>query len=126
MQEPLLLPETDESLRFVPRSPGFLRRTRLVNGLLGGWAIVIGTGSWLEGHLVARLGLATRQPNLRGCGINAKEVWDLVQQELRLEPNKAPLVVLTDSIEADQGRELMRRLRQLQQSLQILLLVQDD
>ena len=126
MPEPLLLPETDESLRFVPRSPGFLRRTRLVNGFLGGWSIVIGTGSWLEGHLVARLGMATRQPNLRGCGINAKEVWDLVQQELRLEPNKAPLVVLTDSFEADQGRELMQRLRQRRQSLQILLLVQDD
>jgi len=126
MPEPLLLSKAEETLRFLPRSPGFIRRTRLVNGLLGGWSIVIGTGSWLEGHLVARLGLATRQPNLRGCGINAKEVWDLVQQELLQDQQQPPLVVLTDSIEDDQGRQLMRRLRRRRRNLQILLLVQDD
>jgi hypothetical protein len=45
MPEPLLLSKAEETLRFLPRSPGFIRRTRLVNGLLGGWSIVIGTGS---------------------------------------------------------------------------------
>jgi len=124
--EPLLLADPGETLRFLSTSPGFIRRTRLVNQLLGSWAIVIGTGSWLEAHLVTRLGLASRTPNLRGCGINAQQVWDLVQRELQQGQKQVPLVILTDSLEADQGRALMRRLRSRRRSLQILLLVQDD
>jgi DNA-binding NarL/FixJ family response regulator len=124
--EPLLFSGPGETLRFVPASHGFLRRTRLVNGLLGGWSIVFGSGSWLEAHLVARLGLASRQPNLRGCGISEQEVWDLVQQERQRDSARAALVVLCDSISADQGRALMRRLRALPQPPRIILLVQDD
>lgn len=78
----LLFATPGETLSFVPGSRAFLRRTRLVNGLLGGWPIVFGSGSWLEADLVARLAMASCQPNLRGCGINAQAVWDLVLQEL--------------------------------------------
>ncbi len=124
--EPLLFAGPGETLRFVPASRGFLRRTRLVNGLLGGWSIVFGSGSWLEAHLVARLGLASRQLILRGCGISEQEVWDLVQQERRRDRGQAALVVLCDSISGDQGRALMRRLRGLHQPPRIVLLVQDD
>ena len=124
--EPLLFAGAEETLRFVPTSRGFLRRTRLVNGLLGSWSIVFGSGSWLEAHLVTRLGVASRQPNLRGCGINEQEVWDLVQQERRRDRAQAGLVVLCDSISGDQGRALMHRLRGLRQPPRIILLVQDD
>lgn len=123
--QPLFL-SADEGLRFLPGSRSFLRRTRLVNGLLGTWPIVFGSGSWLEAHLAARLALASRQPNLRGCGISAQEVWDLVQQELQQGNAGAPLVVLCDSIDADQGRGLTRRLRGLSETLQVIVVVQND
>ena len=125
-REPLMFATAGESLRFVPGSIGFLRRTRLVNGLLGGWPIVFGSGSWLEVHMAARLGLAARQPILRGCGITEQEVWDLVQQELQQGSLGAPLVVLSDSLGSDQGRALTRRLRALEPALQIMVLVQDN
>ena len=124
--EAFLFAAAGESLRFVPGSTAFLRRTRLVNGLLGGWPIVFGSGSWLEAHLVARLALAPRLPNLRGCGISEQEVWDLVQQELEEGSRGAPLVVLCDSLSNDQGRGLMRRLRELPQATPIIAVVQND
>jgi len=124
--EPLMFAAPGESLRFVPDSTAFLRRTRLVNGLLGSWPIVFGSGSWLEAHLVARLALAPRMPNLRGCGISEQEVWDLVQQELEEGSRGAPLVVLCDSLSNDQGRGLMRRLRSLPQAPPIIAVVQND
>ena len=109
--------------RFVPRSEGFQRRNRLADGLLAQFMVVVGTGSWLEAHLAARLGRARGLPNLVGCGIDAQEVSDLVAQL----PGDAPaLLILSDSIAADQGRLLIRRLRQRRSDLQILLLVQDD
>ncbi|MFM7265755.1 MAG: response regulator transcription factor, partial [Cyanobium sp.] len=125
-RESLLFVSPDQSLRFLPSSRSFLRRTRLVNGLLGTWPIVFGSGSWVEAHLTTRLALASRQPNLRGCGINAQEVWDLVQRELQQGNAGAPLVVLCDSIDADQGRDLTRRLRLLSQTLQVIVVVQND
>ena len=115
-----------ETLCFVPGSRAFLRRTRLVNGLLGGWPIVFGSGSWLEAHLVARLAMASRQPNLRGCGINAQAVWDLVLQELEQGHCGPPLVVLCDSLGADQVSALTQRLRALSQAVQIAVLVQNE
>ena len=124
--EAALFAAAGESLRFVPGSTSFLRRTRLVNGLLGGWPIVFGSGSWLEAHLVARLALAPRLPNLRGCGISEQEVWDLVQQELEEGNRGAPLVVLCYSLTHDQGRGLMRRLRALSQAPRIIAVVQND
>lgn len=122
----LLFSATGEGHRFLPGSRAFLRRTRLVNSLLGGWPIVFGSGSWLEAHLVARLAVASRQPNLRGCGITEQEVWDLVAQELEEGNRGAPLVVLCDSLGADQGSALTQRLRTLNPALQILVLVQND
>jgi DNA-binding NarL/FixJ family response regulator len=125
MAKPLLMPENEEGPRFQARSPGFMRRARLVDGLLGGWSIVVGTASLVEAHLVSRLGLATSIPNLRGCGITAQEVQDLVQEVLA-EEGRLPLVLLLDSVASDQGRQLMRKLRRDQNNLQIVLLVQDD
>lgn len=122
----LLFAAPGEGHRFLPGSRAFLRRTRLVNSLLGGWPIVFGSGSWLEAHLVARLAVASRQPNLRGCGITEQEVWDLVAQELKEGNRGAPLVVLCDSLGADQGSALTQRLRTLTPALQILVLVQND
>ena len=123
---PLLFAAPGESRRFLPSSRAFLRRTRLVNSLLGGWPIVFGSGSWLEAHLVARLALASRQPNLRGCGITEQEVWDLVQQELEQGNRGAPLVVICDSLAADHGQALTRRLLSASEALQIILVVQND
>lgn len=124
--EAMFLGPPGEGMRFVPGSRSFLRRTRLVNSLLGRWPIVFGTGSWLEAHLVTRLAVASRQPNLRGCGVTEQEVWDLVQQELEHGNGGAPLVVLCDSLGADHGQTLTRRLRGLNPALQVALLVQND
>jgi len=121
----LLLSDPGERSRFAPRSKGFIRRARLVNGLLSGWPIVVGTGSWVEAHLVARLALATRVPNLGGCGINAQEVIELVHQVQR-EQGEHPLVILIDSVAADHGQALIRNLKQRQSEQKILLLVQDE
>ena len=124
--KPLLFASPGETHRFLPGSRAFLRRTRLVNSLLGGWPIVFGSGSWLEAHLVARLALASRQPNLRGCGITEQEVWDLVQQELEQGNRGAPLVVICDSLAADQGQALTGRLLSSNQALKTMLVVQND
>ena len=121
----LLLAAPGEESRFAPRSKGFIRRARLVNGLLSGWPIVVGTGSWVEAHLVARLAMATRVPNLGGCGITPREVIELVHQVQR-EQGELPLVILIDSVAPDQGQALMRQLKQRQPAQQILLLVQDE
>ena len=112
-----------ERLRFLPLSEGFLRRNRLADALLAHFMVVVGTGSWLEAHLAARLGQARGLPNLMGCGIDAQEVSDLVAQ---LPGDSPALLILNDSIAADQGRLLIRSLRQRRSDLQILLLVQDD
>jgi len=107
----------------VPFSEGFRQRNRLADGLLSHFWLVVGTGSWLEAHLAARLGWARGLPNLLGCGINPQEVEDLTSQL----PVEAPaLLILSDSIAADQGFALMRRLRTQRPDLQILLLVQND
>ena len=124
--KPLLFASPGETHRFLPGSRAFLRRTRLVNSLLGGWPIVFGSGSWLEAHLVARLALASRQPYLRGCGITEQEVWDLVQQELEQGNRGAPLVVICDSLAADQGQALTGRLLSSNQALKTMLVVQND
>ena len=117
----------NETLRFVHTNPGFRRRTQLVNALLGSWPIVSGTGSWLEAHLVSRLALTARLPNLIGTGINETEVWDLVHQQVEGgRKERELLVILTDSIAADQGRRLMQRLRRNRSGVLILLLVQQD
>ena len=101
MPEPLRPAGESRALRVLSSSPGFRRRTQLVNALLGSWPIVSGTGSWLEAHLVARLALAGRVPNLCGSGIDEAEVWDLVHEQA--QQGREVLVILTDSIAPDQG-----------------------
>lgn len=112
-----------EPLRFVPLSEGFQRRNGVADALLSHWTLVGGTGSWLEAHLMARLGRAQGLPNLLGCGISEQEVWDLVQQ---VAPETPLLVLLCDSIAADRGCGLITRLRRQRPGTQILLLVQDE
>ncbi|MFM7550456.1 MAG: LuxR C-terminal-related transcriptional regulator [Cyanobacteriota bacterium] len=112
-----------DRLRFVPASEGFQRRNRLADALLSHWTLVAGGGSWLEAHLAARLGRALGLPNLLGCGIDAAEVWELVAQ---VPPEQPLLVLLSDSIAADQGRSLIARLRRQRPGLQVLLLVQHE
>ena len=125
-RELVLFAAPGESHRFLPGSKAFLQRTRLVNRLLGCWPIVFGSGSWLEAHLVTRLAVASRQPNLRGCGITEEEVWDLVQRELVGGKLGPPLVVLCDSIAADHGLALTQRLLSSSDTLQIIVVVQNE
>ena len=96
-----------------------------MNGLLGTWPIVVGTGSWVEAHLVARLATEARLPNLCGCGVTTDEVLDLVQ-EVDDERKELPLVLLLDSVAPDQGRKLMEDLHRRHPDLKILLIVQDS
>jgi DNA-binding NarL/FixJ family response regulator len=107
----------------VPGEAGFERRTSLVDGLLAHWTIVAGTGSWFEAHLFARLGRALGWPNLRGCGISEQEVLQLVEAD---GGDRPLLLILSDSIAADRGGDLILRLRRQRPDVQILLLVQHD
>lgn len=107
----------------MPGDAGFLRRNSLADALLAHWTIVGGTGSWLEAHLTARLGRAMGEPTLRGCGISEQEVLDLVQA---CGEERPLLVILSDSIAADQGLSLIRRLRRQRPDGQILLMVQQE
>jgi DNA-binding NarL/FixJ family response regulator len=102
---------------------------QLVNAQVGSWPIVAGTGSWLEAHLVARLALVARVPNICGSGIDEQEVWGLVRQQAReseKRQDRETLVLPTDSIAVDQGRRLIRRLRRSRARMLILVLVQQD
>ena len=93
---------------------------RRVNSIIEKWPLVCGTGSLLEAHLVGRLGLAEALPGLVGCGTNEQEVWQL---STKLE--RQGLVILSDSIAADRGVALIRRLRQSRFGQRVRLLAQD-
>ena len=103
-----------------PSNQGFRRRTRSVNSIIEQWPIVCGTGSLLEAHLVGRLGLAEALPGLVGCGTNEQEVWQL---STTLERQGG--VILSDSIAADRGGALIRRLQQSRVGQRVRLLAQD-
>ena len=103
-----------------PSNQGFRRRTRSVNSIIEKWPLVCGTGSLLEAHLVGRLGLAEALPGLVGCGTNEQEVWQL---STTLE--RQGLVILSDSIAADRGGALIRRLQQSRFGQRVRLLAQD-
>ena len=107
----------------MPGEAGFERRTSLVDGLLAHWTVIAGTGSWFEAHLFARLGRALGWPNLRGCGISEQEVLQLVEAD---GGDRPLLLILSDSIAADRGGDLILRLRRQRPDVQILLLVQHD
>ena len=97
-----------EGPRFLPEDPRFRRRNALANALLARWAVIGGTGSWLEAHLTARLALSIGAPGLKGCGVDEQEVLDLVADRPLGEP---VLVILSDSIAPDLGLALLRRLQ---------------
>lgn len=110
-----------EGPRFLPADQGFQRRNALANALLARWAVIGGTGSWLEAHLMARLALSMGVPGLKGCGVEEREVLDLVRDRPQGEP---VLVILSDSIAPDLGVKLIRRLRRLTQKPSVLLMIQ--
>ena len=104
--------------RFAVPNAAFAARTAAIDTLLAPYAVVCGTGSWIEAHLVARLGHLQDIPNLLGCGITANEVLDLCP--------RAPepvLVVLSGSIAADHGRELCLQLKALSTTTKICCLI---
>jgi DNA-binding NarL/FixJ family response regulator len=110
-----------EGPRFLPEDPRFRRRNALANALLARWAVIGGTGSWLEAHLTARLALSMGAPGLNGCGVDEQEVLHLVADRPLGEP---VLVILSDSIAPDLGLALIRRLQGLPQTPSVLLMIQ--
>jgi DNA-binding NarL/FixJ family response regulator len=94
--------------RFAVPSDDFAARTEAIDTLLAPFSVVCGTGSWIEAHLVARLGHVQGIPNLLGCGITAAEVVELCQRA----PNRV-LVILTTSIAPDHGIALCLQLKAL-------------
>ena len=97
---------------------GFSARTQSINVLLAPYSVVCGTGSWIEAHLVARLGDVQGIPNLHGCGVTPDEVLKLCKQA------SAPvLVFLTSSIAADHGIALCLQLKALANPPSIFFLV---
>lgn len=98
---------SDATPRFDGQSLPFRRRAEAVNQLMQPYAVICGTGSWIEAHLISRLRQAQALPNLLGCGIDANEVLDLC----RRAPDPA-LVMLSTSIAADRGLALCTTLRQ--------------
>jgi DNA-binding NarL/FixJ family response regulator len=100
-------------------SDDFASRTDVIDALLTPFSVVCGTGSWIEAHLVARLGHVQGIPNLQGCGITADEVVELCRRA------PAPvLVFLTSSIAADHGIALCRQLKALVSAPSICFLIE--
>jgi DNA-binding NarL/FixJ family response regulator len=97
----------------------FAARTDRIDALLAPFSVVCGTGSWIEAHLVARLGHVQGIPNLQGCGITAAEVVELCRR------TPAPvLVFLTSSIAADHGIALCQQLKALVSAPSICFLIE--
>lgn len=109
---------TPSSPRFAVPNEAFAARTAAIDGLLAPYSVVCGTGSWIEAHLVARLGHLQGIPNLQGCGITAYEVLDLC-----LRAPEPVLVVLSGSIAPDHGRDLCLQLRALSNTIKICCLI---
>lgn len=104
--------------RFALPIDGFAARTQSINALLAPYSVVCGTGSWIEAHLVARLGDVQGIPNLLGCGVTPDEVVKLCKQA------SAPvLVFLTSSIAADHGIALCLQLKALANVPSIFFLI---
>ena len=101
-------------------SDDFAARSDSIDALLAPFSVVCGTGSWIEAHLVARLGHVEGIPNLQGCGITAAEVVELCR--------RAPvpvLVLLTSSIAPDHGIALCRQLKALVSAPSICFLIEE-
>ncbi|MCX5939246.1 MAG: LuxR C-terminal-related transcriptional regulator [Cyanobium sp. LacPavin_0920_WC12_MAG_62_9] len=104
--------------RFALPNDGFSARTQSINELLASYSVVCGTGSWIEAHLVARLGDVQGIPNLHGCGVTPDEVVKLCKQA-----SASVLVFLTASIAADHGIALCLQLKALANPPSIFFLV---
>jgi len=110
----------EDYLRFDGGSDHFKRRTSLVNSVLSKFAVVGATGSFLEAHLVARLGSSGSVPNLLGCGISSLEVHELCER------SKEVLLFITESISKDLGRDLIISLKARHgKSIRIAYILQD-
>ena len=104
--------------RFALLNDDFASRTQSINTLLAPYSVVCGTGSWIEAHLVARLGYVQGIPNLHGCGVTPDEVLKLCKQA------SAPvLVFLTSSIAADHGIDLCLQLKAMANVPSIFFLI---
>jgi len=114
-QEPVVLP-----LRFEVQSGDFERRMLAINGLLAPFSVICGTGSWIEAHLITRLGHAQGIPNVKGCGITETEVLDLCRRE-----RDPMLVMLSTSIATDQGLSLCSQLKELRIKPKICIFVEE-
>ena len=116
---PLSEPAVGSALsRFAPLNDGFASRTQSINALLAPYSVVCGTGSWIEAHLVARLGYVQGIPNLQGCGVTPDEVVKLCKQA------PAPvLVFLSSSIAADHGIALCLQLKAMANVPSIFFLI---
>jgi DNA-binding NarL/FixJ family response regulator len=103
-------------LPFNPSDPRLASHWKRFDAVISRWPVVVGTGDEIEAFLCAvlsrRSGVQTR---LLGAGLCEREVLDL----LNSEPS-ACLLLLSDSIAADQGVALLERCRQLPQPPQVL------
>ena len=110
----------EDYLRFDVSSDFFRRRTSIVNSVLHRFPVVGATGSYLEAHLVARLGLSGAVPNLVGCGISSLEVHELCARSENV------LLFLTESIAKDLGHDLVLSLKERHnESIRIVYILQD-
>jgi len=105
--------------RFDLTNRNFEERTDRVNSLLRHFSIVAATGSILEAHLLARLGLSQGIPNLLGCGTDSDEVRQLCRSASNI------LLFITESICSDNGSALIQLLRTEFDSIKIIYLLQD-
>ena len=109
-----------ESLRFNLKTPSFKQRTDHINSALRQFSVIAATGSIIEAHLLARLGISGGMPNLVGCGTDEDEVSQLC------EDLENVLILMTESIGADFGMQLIERLRKRSgKTVRILYILQD-
>lgn len=107
-------------LRFNLKTASFKQRTEIINSALRHYNVIAATGSIIEAHLLARLGISGGVPSLVGCGTDEDEVSQLCEDEEKV------LLLMTESIGADFGMQLIERLRKRSdKSIIILYILQD-
>jgi DNA-binding NarL/FixJ family response regulator len=111
--------EKRSSNRFDLRANDFKNRTKVINSLLSQYNIVAATGSLLEAHLLARLGVSGGLPNLVGCGTDVNEVRQLCSNLRNV------LLFMTESISSYYGADLIDMLRSELNTIKIFYLLQD-
>lgn len=115
-----MMGSTDTTNRFDLRDNSFKRRTARTDHVFRQFNVVGATGSIVEAHLMGRLGLSGGIPNLVGCGLVESEVIQLC------EPIDKILIVMTESVGADHGLQLIEELRKHREKLiRILFILQD-